>query len=456
MSLKKVSESFAFKIVFTGILSLALLIPLTMVSGIVTERESRRASAVSEVSGKWGGDQTIIGPVLTVPYRRYYRDEKNVTRMTIENAYFLPDTLAIDGTIVPEKRSRGLYEVILYRIEELSILGRFSVPDFSRLRIAEKDILWEEACLTVGIPDTRGIQQRVSLTWDRKAIPFLPGVRGCGLYQSGIHAFIRDIRSGGRSFDFAMEFSIQGSSSLSFAPLGQETTVRLRSSWPHPSFTGAYLPSTRKITKKGFEAGWKVSYFGRNFPQEFTDDKEIKPAETAFGVALYQPVDFYQKCVRAVKYGFLFISLTFLCFFLFEVFMGLKIHPLQYLMVWSALCLFYLLFLSLSEYMNFIVSCLAASAGVIAMITGYSVKVLKTRKRGGIMAGLLTALYAYLFLLVQNEDYTLLLGSVALFVILGAVMYITRSLDWYRVRLNPQAQPAIQDPPVPPRGHDFE
>ncbi len=127
--------------------------------------------------------------------------------------------------------------------------------------------------------------------------------------------------------------------------------------------------------------------------------------------------------------------------------MGLKIHPLQYLMVWSALCLFYLLFLSLSEYMNFIVSCLAASAGVIAMITGYSVKVLKTRKRGGIMAGLLTALYAYLFLLVQNEDYTLLLGSVALFVILGVVMHITRNIDWYKVRLNPQAQAAIQDHP---------
>jgi len=287
----------------------------------------------------------------------------------------------------------------------------------------------------VGIPDTRGIQQRVSLLWNRKAIPFLPGVRGSGLYQSGIHAFIRDIRSGDRSFDFAMKLSIQGSSSLSFAPLGQETTARLRSSWPHPSFTGAYLPSTRKITAKGFEAGWKVSYFGRNFPQEFTDDKEVKPADTSFGVTLYQPVDFYQKCVRAVKYGFLFISLTFLCFFLFEVFMGLKIHPLQYLMVGSALCLFYLLFLSLSEYMSFIVSYLTASAGVIAMITGYSVKVLRTRKRGGIMAGLLAALYAYLFLLLQNEDYTLLLGSVALFVILGAVMYITRNIDWYRVRL---------------------
>ncbi len=440
MIFKGLTESLIFKIVFTGILSLALLIPLTMVSGIVTERESRRESALSEVSSKWGGEQTIIGPVLTVPYRHYYKDEKNVTRMSIENAYFLPDALAIEGTITPEKRSRGLYEVILYRLEGLSILGRFSVPDFSRLRVPEKDILWDEACLTVGIPDTRGIQQRVSLTWNNKAIPFLPGVRGSGLYESGIHAFIQDIRSGARTFDFAMKLSIQGSSSLSFAPLGQETTVRLRSSWPHPSFTGACLPSTRKITSEGFEAGWKVSYFGRNFPQEFTDSAKINPANSAFGVILYQPVDFYQKCVRAVKYGFLFVSLTFLCFFLFEVFMGLKIHPLQYLMVGFALCLFYLLFLSLSEYMNFIVSYLIASVGVIAMITGYSIKVLKTRKRGGLMAGLLTGLYAYLFILLQNEDYTLLLGSVALFAVLGAVMYITRNIDWYRVSLGSSSQ----------------
>lgn len=435
MVLKNLSDSLIFKIAFTGIISLALLIPLAMVGSLVAERESRRAEAVAEVSGKWGNEQTIIGPVLTVPYRQYYKDEKNITRMNIENAYFLPEALAIDGDILPEKRARGLYEVVLYRIEGLSILGRFGAPDFSKLRIPEKDILWEEACVTVGIPDTRGIQRRVSLTWNKRELPFLPGVRGSGLFKSGIHAFVRDIRSGARSFDFAMKLSIQGSSSLSFAPMGQETTVRLRSSWPHPSFTGSYLPSARKITTNGFEAGWKVSYFGRNFPQELTDASRANPAESAFGVVLYQPVDFYQKCVRAVKYGFLFIFLTFLCFFLFEVFMGLKIHPLQYLMVGFALCLFYLLFLSLSEYMNFIVSYLVAAAGVIIMITGYSVKVLKTRKRGGVMAGLLTGLYAYLFILLQNEDYTLLLGSAALFAILGTVMYVTRNIDWYRVSL---------------------
>lgn len=436
MVVPKLSDSLLFKIVFTGLLSLALLIPLTMVSGLVGERESRRASAVSEVSDKWGREQKIIGPVLTIPYRQSYKDENNVTRTRIEHAYFFPDTLVINGTILPEKRSRGLYEVVLYRLEGLSILGRFSVPDFTRLRIPDRDILWEEACLTVGIPDTRGIRERASLAWNKREIPFLPGANGSGLFDAGIHAFIRDLRGGPRHFDFAMKLSIQGSSSLCFAPLGQETTVRLKSSWPHPSFTGAYLPTTRKITDGGFEAGWSISYFGRNFPQELTDGSKVKPSDSTFGVILYQPVDFYQKCMRAVKYGFLFISLTFLCFFLFEIFMGLKIHPLQYLMVGFALCLFYLLFLSLSEYINFIASYCIAGAGVIGMVTGYSVTVLKTRKRGGIMAGLLTGLYAYLFILLQNEDYTLLLGSVALFVILGVVMYITRHIDWYRVSLN--------------------
>lgn len=443
MLLKDVSGSLLFKVGFTGLLSLALLIPLNMVSGIVTERESRRAGAVREVSEKWGFEQVIIGPVLTVPYRLYYKDDHNVTRMKIENAYFLPDELAINGTILPELRARGLYEVVLYRVDDLALTGRFSHPDPARLRIPERDMMWEDACLTVGIPDTRGIRRRAVLKWDRGEIPFLPGVNNSGLYTAGIHAPLSGLDAGRRPHSFSIRLTLQGSNLLAFVPLGQETTADLISSWRHPSFTGSYLPASRKISSKGFDAHWKVSYFGRNFPQQWTDSSRIAPASlppSSFGVTLYQPVDFYQKCVRAVKYGFLFISLTFLAFFMFELFMKLRIHPLQYLMVGSALCLFYLLFLSLSEYMNFVLSYLVACAGVIGMITGYSVKVLGSRARGGAMTGLLVSLYGYLFLLLQNQDYTLLLGSVALFAILGIVMYLTRNIDWYRVSLSGKAE----------------
>ena len=443
MILKEISGSLLFKVGFTGLLSLALLIPLTMVSGIVTERESRRAGAVREVSEKWGFEQVIIGPVLTVPYRLYYKDEHNILRTKIENAYFLPDELAINGALRPELRTRGLYEVVLYRVDDLALTGRFSFPDPGKLRIPEHDMIWEDACVTVGIPDTRGISRRAVLAWDRAEIPFLPGVNNSGLYTTGIHAPLKGFSAGRRSYSFTIRLTLQGSNLLAFVPLGQETTATLTSSWRHPSFTGSYLPASRTITSRGFAAHWKVSYFGRNFPQQWTDSSRVAPAslpQSNFGVTLYQPVDFYQKCVRAVKYGFLFISLTFLAFFMFELFMKLRIHPLQYLMVGSALCLFYLLFLSLSEYMNFVLSYLIACAGVIGMITGYSVTVLGTRARGGAMAGLLVCLYGYLFLLLQEQDYTLLLGSVALFAILGIVMYLTRNIDWYRVSLNGKAE----------------
>ncbi len=443
MFLKDISGSLLFKVCFTGLLSLALLIPLNMVSGIITERESRRADAVREVSEKWGFEQVIIGPVLTVPYRLYYKDEHNIVRTRIENAYFLPDELSINGALQPELRSRGLYEVVLYRVDDLALSGRFSFPDSGRLRIPGRDMMWDDASVTVGIPDTRGIRKRAVLTWDRADIPFLPGVNNSGLYATGIHAPLKGLAAGRRSNNFTIRLTLQGSNLLAFVPLGQETTATLRSAWRHPSFTGSYLPASRTISSRGFTAHWKVSYFGRNFPQQWTDSSRIDAAslpKSNLGVTLFQPVDFYQKCVRAVKYGFLFISLTFLAFFMFELFMKLRIHPLQYLMVGFALCLFYLLFLSLSEYMNFVISYLIACAGVVGMITVYSVKVLKTRARGGAMAGLLVCLYGYLFLLLQNQDYTLLLGSVALFAILGIVMYLTRNIDWYRVSLSGKAE----------------
>ncbi len=202
----------------------------------------------------------------------------------------------------------------------------------------------------------------------------------------------------------------------------------------------------RKITEDGFTANWNVFYFGRNFPQAFREiDRPNAQAElgrSAFGVALFQPVDHYQKSNRAIKYAVLFIALTFLAFFLFEVIYKLKIHPLQYLLVGVAMSLFYLLFLSLSEHTEFLLSYIVAATATVGLITGYCSKVLGQRKRALVLGGFLTTLYAYLFVLLQNEDYSLLLGAIALFLVLSAVMYLTRNIDWYDLRLPTPAQEA--------------
>jgi len=411
-----------------------------MVDNIIRERQTRRNEAVNEVSGKWGFQQTITGPIIVVPYRQYHTDEvngKKVTTMSIRNAFFLPESQRIKGKISPERRSRGLYEVILYSLKGLSITGSFSRPDPSKLNIPAGNMLWGQAFVAVGIPDTRGIQKGIKLRWNGRDIPFLPGVKNAGIVGSGIHAPVPDIGDTRRSVDFAMTVDLRGSSGLSFTPLGKETAVELDSTWPHPSFTGSYLPDSHRVGDDGFTAKWNVSYFGRNLAQEFLLDENNQAATggSSIGVRLYVPVDFYQKCERAVKYGFLFITLTFLAFFLFELFAKLAIHPLQYGMVGFAMSVFYLLFLALSEHVGFLSSYVVSSLAVMALITGYCVKVLRTRKRAGLVFGLLFGLYSFMYVLLENEDYALLLGSIALFAIVAAVMYLTRNVDWYRIRL---------------------
>ena len=441
-----VKGSLTFKILFTGFLALVLMIPLGMVDSVIRERLNRRNEAVNEVSGKWGHQQNIAGPVIVVPYRHYYTEDRNgtkITRMLVQNAYFLPETLQIKGRISPERRSRGLYEVILYSLKDLSISGKFNRPDPSKLNIAAENILWEQAYMAVGIPDTRGIQKGIKLVWNGREISFVPGVKSASIITSGIHAPLPGLRGNvTRTIDYAMNIDLRGSSTLAFSPLGKDSTVELDSSWPHPSFIGAYLPNRHRVGDDGFTAKWNVSYFGRNIPQEFLQGDAPNLSDgSSFGVRLYVPVDFYQKCERAVKYGFLFITLTFLAFFLFELFNRLTIHPLQYMMVGFAMSIFYLLFLALSEHLGFFLSYGAASLAVMALITGYCVKVLKTRKRAGYMFGLLFGLYSFLYVLLENEDYALLLGALALFAILAAVMYLTRNVDWYRIRLGNGAVP---------------
>jgi len=439
MTLTPFKNSLPSKIILMGFLILMLLIPLNMVLDLVKERETRRDEAISEVSSKWGQVQNLQGPILTIPFKSYYVDEKNIRRMRISQASFLPESLHISGSIIPETRSRGLYEVILYRLNNLHLSGTFYRPDFSEFHVAEENIMWDDAFLSVGIPDTRGIQKEVVLKWGKGSVPFKPGVNNADLLTSGVHARIGNPgKTWTKSIDFAFTLELQGSSSLSFIPLGKETIVELESSWSHPSFDGAYLPDSREVTSQGFKALWNISYFGRNYPQQWVTGlcpPEEEIAISSFGVKLYQPVDFYQKCVRAAKYGLLFISLTFLTFFLFEIFMKLSIHPLQYLLIGFALSIFYLLFLSLSEHMNFIISYIISSLGVIGMIWGYSRTILKNKKGSGLMALFLTCLYGYLFILLENQDYTLLLGSLALFIVLGVVMYITRNIDWYSLQL---------------------
>lgn len=434
---RRLRDSTLFKLLAVCFLALLLLIPLGMVSSLISERQARRDQAAQEVAASWGSSQVLGGPALIVPYLVHGKDDKGKDVTWTSYAHFLPESLEIDGRIAPERRNRGIFEVAVYRAD-LSWKGTFLRPDFSNWRIAPEDILWEDAWLSVGVPDPRGIRSGVALTWGGRSLQFEPGAGGGGLWDSGLSVRMPDLETAekGTLHAFAFDLGLNGSQKLELLPLGKQTRVSLKSPWPSPSFAGAFLPDSRRVTGTGFDATWNVSWLGRGFPQQWRSDdvKSETVFASAFGVELFLPVDSYQKTERSVKYGVLFLLLTFLTFFLYEVFNPFSLHPIQYLLVGSAICLFYLLLLSISEHLSFGLAYGVAAAATVLLIGGYSAAILRGALRALLMTVVLGALYSYLYVLLQLEDYALLLGSLGLFVILALVMYLTRKVDWSAAR----------------------
>ncbi|HEX4960829.1 MAG TPA: cell envelope integrity protein CreD [Thermoanaerobaculia bacterium] len=435
---RRFRDSAVVKMAAIGGLIVMLLIPLGMVSSLVSERQSRRQQMAKEVSDSWGRPQVLAGPVLTVPYLVYTRNEKGVVTDTSTCfARFLPETLKIEGNVDTERRNRGIFEVAVYRTA-LHWTGTFQRPSFEDWHVPPQDVLWRDAYLAIGVPDMRGITSGVSLAWGRRTLQLAPGGGEPELWQSGLKVPVPDLAEGkpGDLYAFGFDLGVNGSDALSFLPFGKETSVALKSNWPSPSFNGEFLPAQRAVRGTGFEALWHVSWFGRSYPQQWRESeaKELAPAATleasAFGLQLFQPVDAYQKTERSVKYGVLFLVLTFLTFFLYEQFNPFSLHPVQYLLVGFALCLFYLLLLSISEHSPFGFAYLVASVATVLLIGGYSVAVLRGALRAFLMTVVLGTLYGYLYVLLQLEDYALLLGSIGLFLILALVMYLTRRIDW--------------------------
>jgi inner membrane protein len=425
------------KLLFVGLLILILLIPLMMVENLVYERQSRHKSVIHEVSELWGHSQTLIGPILTIPYRSFWKDSEGKTHSQLNKAQFLPSEFKVDGDIIPEIRSRGIFDVVVYRAN-ITVTGTFPHPDLGRWKISKEHILWEEATFSIGISDTRGIRNALFLNWDKDKMEFLSGAGNNGFFHKGLHVRLPQLATADNTpHTFKFDVSFNGNERLDFVPVGKKTTVNLSASWPDPSFDGAFLPIRHDISNTGFHAKWQVSHLGRSYPQYWTTQNrpEIDFYSTDFGVRLLLPVDFYQKSERSVKYGILFILLTFTIFFLFEVLNPLRIHPLQYLMVGFALCLFYVLLLSISEHLGFTVAYLIACASTIVLTMAYASKALQSFGRAGIMALVLSGLYGYLYVLLHLQDYALLFGAVGLFLILASVMYITRNIDWYAVNL---------------------
>jgi inner membrane protein len=432
-----IRNSQTLRLLSIGFLVILLIIPIAMINELVRERQERRDTAVTEVSSKWGNMQIITGPALVVPYTYQWTETnpegQTIARTAPRSAVFLPERLRINGTITTETRQRGIFSIPVYKLA-IEIAGEFARPDFSTLGLEPAAVAWERAYLAIGIADARAIQEETTVTWNDRRVPFLPGTGEFTNTANGIQAMV-GVATDAQRFEFSLPLALNGSVGVYFTPFGKSTEATLESNYPHPSYQGNWLPTDHSTTDTGFRATWSIPFLGRNYPQSWSTENSFAEVvqSSRFGVELTTLVDHYRMAERSVKYAMLFILLTFATIWLIEVLARVKVHPIQYLLLGGALCLFYLLELSLAEHLGFPAAYAIASVAVIGMVTAYARAILHRPARALIVGGGVTLLYVYLYILLINEDYSLLIGSIGLFVILGAIMYSTRRVDWYEV-----------------------
>ena len=419
-------ESVALRIILIASIIILLIIPLLLIQSLITDRQVYRQEAVNEISKSWAGVQSIAGPIITISRKVEKADSKGNEYFVIKDDYYLPETLKIDVEVLPEKRYKGIYEVMLYK-SKLKMSGTFNL---AKLKEKYANEAVDESYISFNISDLRGIQKDAQLNLNGKKYKLIPGLKDKVL-RNGFYSDL-DLSAKDLPQNFDIELELNGMENLEFVPLGKFTEVNMKSSWNNPSFEGAFLPLSREITKDGFTAQWKVNYFNRSYPQEWKE-KTYDPFPSAFGVKFLVPVDEYQKTMRTSKYGLMIIVLTFLSFFMIELFSKKVIHPVQYLLVGLALIIFYSILLAISEYLLFQYSYFISSLLIIALIGFYIKSIYQSMQISIIISGMLMIFYSFMYVILQLQDYSLLIGNVALFIILAAVMFFTRKINWFEV-----------------------
>jgi inner membrane protein len=448
-------ESIMIKLISIGFLVLILLIPGAWIESLIFERQQRADEAINEVSSKWSASQTISGPVLVVPFVKRDiidkgKDGVEITEHT-EKAFFLPELLNINGTVAPETRHRGIFDVVVYTTD-LGLKSEFKYPDFKALNINEKDVMWKDAYLAFGITDLRGISENPTFKAGDSSLTAEPSSNlGISTAKSTSDADYTDYTSSSYSNfsnsgivarlgwtskedfrkDVTTNLSLKGSKSLSFVPAGKTTKVELSGNWKDPSFDGNFIPESHTITDEGFTANWNILHFNRPFAQQWVESgQHLSGSE--FGVRLLVPVDQYQKSIRTAKYSALIILLTFIALFLVEITQKIRIHPFQYILIGAALTIYYTLLLSISEHLGYNNAYLVASGATVILVALYSTTFLNSSKLVVIFSILLVIFYAFIFVIIQEQDYALLIGSIGLFFIIAVLMYFSRKIRWYK------------------------
>ena len=441
----RLKSSITARMLMVGLLIVILLIPLSYINNLITERSFRQQDVVNEINGKWGNNVLVYGPMYKIPYKTYSETSTfnettktylKETQTVINYAYIFPESLNADVNVNSKTLSRGNFESAVFTTD-MKFSGHFITTNLSEKGIKTEDILWDKASVVIKTSNLKGIKSEMVLKLNQNNYTFQTNYtdedeqyeNSLDMLESG---FLKteDIQSDTDS-QFNITMSFNGSQQIELVPIGKTTTMSMKSNWADPSFIGNYLPNdeTKSISKDGFRADWKVLHINRAFSQQHLN-KIPHLSGFAFGTKFIVMVDEYQKSERSAKYGFLVIGLTFLIFFLIQTMSKINIHPFQYLMIGIALTMFYTLLVSISEHSNFLRAYLIAGISVITLITLYSKSILKNWKFPLFIGMSLTALYTFIYVIIQLENYALLVGSIGLFLILAIVMFVSRKIDW--------------------------
>jgi inner membrane protein len=432
----------SIRFVIVAVIALLMLIPLNTLTDVVSDRYRSYRDVLVDISKQWGNPQDITGPLLVIPIiEQHQHTEKvkdqagNENVITTDKLYkkhvvVLPQNLKQSITLNEHHRSRGIYKSLVYTAD-VTIDGTMVLPDISRLSDELETIKYDEAFMVMGLTDTKAINRASPLTFADSAQRFEPGVKigQIANIRSGFHA-MTPLSSDQNNYPFKFSFNTNGSSKLRFSSFGETTDTSIHSTWPHPSFQGAVLPANRIITAEGFDANWSIPSLARNYPQAWILEQQRYDLKSfVTGVDLYEPVSLYSRITRAIKYGILFIALTFLACVAFELGSGRKLHYVQYAVVGLALALFFLTLLASSEHLSFLAAYIGSALVIVTMISLYTGFSARSLGQGiGIMI-LLTALYSVLYSLLQLEDYALLMGTALLLIMLGVIMWLTRNVQ---------------------------
>ncbi|NCP90842.1 MAG: cell envelope integrity protein CreD [Flavobacteriaceae bacterium CG2_30_34_30] len=433
-------NSITVKMLVVGFLFLVLLIPLEFVKNLISERSNRQKEVVNEINEKWGNEIVISGPILKIPYKTFKEQKvsqeglnKFITtqEVLINYAYFFPEQLVIDSKVTTKPLNRSIYESVVFQ-SDIHFKGNFPVIDFKENDISEENVLWDKATILVKTSNLKGIRNTLEVNFNAETLHMIPKYDTNYLNTLESEAFSNQALNTKPS-DFSFQMKVNGSQSVSFIPLGKETSATMESNWHSPSFIGEFLPEdgSREISDTGFKASWNILQINRQFEQSFFEPLPDLN-KFAFGTQLIVPVDEYQKSERTAKYGILVIGLTLLVFFLIQLISKIYIHPFQYVMIGLALVMFYTLLISISEHSSFLKAYLIAAISVLTLITLYSKTILKGLKFPLLICFSLGVLYSYIYIIIQLENYALLTGSIGLFIILAIIMFSSKKIDWQK------------------------